>query len=637
MIKRHLHNFWALTLLVSLFLATPAVFAQQVETIKGSTVMKATFLGVAGIGAEAPGEDWQGSLRNTSIIHTPGVDTDVDLFLKTKADADKRYAESLNSTGEAYKTNAVNAPVLSHNWEGNPYANSIPNDNHIAISNAGIVVSVINTNIRAYRDTNLTNNPPIWSRTLQSFIGALLPGNSDIKYDPRVIYDPKADRFIIVYLVGATDATSQIPVAFSKTNNPTEGWNIYLISGNPNQDGTWTDYPQIGITDEELFITGNSFTNAGSFRYTLIWQMDKVAGYTGDSNVNFKVFQMPTGVFTACPAIYGATTQGPRMYFVSGISRPAQPSGSIRLHVLDNTIANGGQIVSATYTAATQYRVAASANQPGNQARRLNTNDCRVQSAFIQDDELHFVLNSGNASSKPSIYHGIFRNLNSTPQLTAKIITHPTLEVAFPGIVYTGAHFGDYSSVISVLHSSSTERPGTSAVFVNDLNEASDFITIKQGLGVMNTGIDGNAQTERWGDYIGAAKKFSETNTVIIGGSYGTTSNDPGTWIAKVFAPNVFGVNTEPLQQNVQDVNMYPNPAKQDVFVQYNVPVNSTRYLSARIYNMQGLLMKEVINSRVKAGNAKLMFSTEFLPKGMYIVRLEDGNQTIWQDKLIVE
>jgi hypothetical protein len=636
MMKKHFPSIWAGTLLMLLAIVQPHLSAQDAIVIKGSEVRNARFLGVAGHEAEQPIQDWQGALRNTHIIHTPGVDTDLDQFLKTKADADRQYAESSPSS-VAPKTAAANAPILSHNWEGNPYANSIPNDNHVAISNNGIIVSVINTNIRAYRDTNLTVNPPIWSRTLQSFIGALLPGNSDIKYDPRVIYDPKADRFIIVYLVGSTDATSQIPVAFSKTNDPREGWNIYLISGNPNNDGTWTDYPQISISDDELFITGNSFSNAGSFRYTLIWQMDKIAGYNGDSNVNFKYFQMPTGVFTACPAIYGADTRGPQMYFISGTSRPVQPSGSIRLHVLDNTIANGGQINSATYTAPVQYRVAASANQPGSQARRLNTNDCRVQSAFVQDDEIHFVLNSGNASSKPSIYHGIFRNLSSTPQLSAQIITHPTLEVAFPGIVYTGAQFGDYSSVISVLHSSSTERPGTSALFLNDLNEPSDFITIKQGEGVMNTGIDGNAQTERWGDYIGASKKFSESNTVIIGGSFGTSSNGPGTWIAKVFAPNVFGVHADQSQTDLADVAMFPNPAKQDLFVEYNIPVASTQYVSARIYNLQGQVMKEIINSRVKAGTARLTFSTEFLPAGIYIVKLENETQILWQDKLIVE
>jgi hypothetical protein len=53
------------------------------------------------------------------------------------------------------------------------------------------------------------------------------------KYDPRVIYDPKRDRFIIVFLNGFTDQTSFIYVAFSESNDPLGNWHLYTLPAIP--------------------------------------------------------------------------------------------------------------------------------------------------------------------------------------------------------------------------------------------------------------------------------------------------------------------------------------------------------------------------------------------------------------------
>jgi len=619
----------------------PVLKAQ--EKLHGSSILKAPLLGWAGLESESQLEDWNTSLSNTKVIHVPGVDVDLDSYLETKAEADRIYQNSLSlPPARIKKTQVVNPPVMSHNWQGNPYGFYTPNDNHIAVSNAGIVISVINANIRAWQDTNLISNGQIWSRTLQSFVGALMPGNTDIKYDPRVIYDPKADRFIIVFLVGANDASTKIPVAFSKTPDPREGWNIYLLSGNPNEDGTWTDYPQIGITDDELFITGNSFTNpppqgSGQSRYSLIWQIDKIAGFQGSDSLDFRYFQLPQGYFSPLPAVYGSTTRGPEMYFISTVSRPQIPSGTVRLHMIDNTIAQGGQLNSTTFNSPLNYRVAASANQPGSMGRNLNTNDCRVQGAFIENEEIHFVLNSGNDNSKPSVYYGIIRNIKNTPEISAQIITHPTLDIGYPAIAFVGTNPWDYSAIISVLHSGTNENPGTSAFFVDIGNNPSDFIMLKKGDGIMNTGIDGSASTERWGDYMGIARYFPESNIVFVGGSYGQSNSTPGTWIAKVNAPNVFGVSLE--QKLTEDVSapvIFPNPANEQAIVEFNIPLNSAGYFSAKLYDSQGLVVKELFKNRLRAGVARLVFNTERLPAGKYIVRLEDDLQVIWEDNLLI-
>lgn len=626
--------FFILILLV--LCSVQASFAQEKLIQAGSSIQQTPFMGVTGIGPESEVQDWNPNLKNLSIIHVPGVDADADEFRRIKEEAEKFYQENKNKTNLSQKTSAATAPTLGNNWNGNPYSNSIPNDNHIAVSNNGIVISVVNTTIRAYQDANDLANPAIWSRSLQSFIGTTLPGNSDIKFDPRVIYDPKADRFIIVYLVGSTDVTNKIPVAFSKTNDPRDGWNIYILTGNPNNDGTWTDYPQIGMTDEEFFITGNSFSNAGQSRYSVIWQINKANGYNGDANLTYRTFQMAQGHFSAAPVIYGSTTQGPKMYFLTTISRPGVPTGSIRLHMIDNTITNGGQLVTLSLTSPLAYRVPPSADQPGSTARNLNTNECRVQGAFFENNKIQFVFNSGSNTGQPSIYHGVIHDVNGAPAITAQIISHPTLSLGFPSISYAGNGPDDHSSIIATLHTSSTDNPGTSALFMDSNFTPSDFITVKSGTGLMSTGIDGNVNTERWGDYMGIARFYPQHNVAFIGGSYGTPNNDPGTWVGKVHGPNGWGVSTDKTSENVHAIKMYPNPVSELVMIEFNLPVNRAGYYTANLYDSQGRLVKELVRNRLREGTARISFNTAHLSPGNYIVKVEDEQGSLWQDKLVI-
>src|SRR5690606_36222507 len=78
----------------------------------------------------------------------------------------------------------------------------------------------------------------------------------DHRYDPKVMYDPEADKFISIMLNG-TNEHNYILVGFSKTNDPEGEWNFYKFYGNYAEDTTWFDYPSIAITKDEFFFTGN--------------------------------------------------------------------------------------------------------------------------------------------------------------------------------------------------------------------------------------------------------------------------------------------------------------------------------------------------------------------------------------------
>ncbi|WP_400194314.1 hypothetical protein [Hymenobacter sp. B81] len=147
----------------------------------------------------------------------------------------------------------------------------VPNDDDLAVSDAGQVVSVMNGRVAVHGE----NGTLLRVQSLGAFAGA--PGA--IGFDPHVLFDPLSQRFLVVFLTGRVASQSRIHVVVSATPDALGSWHAYQLSGNPLNDGTWTDYPGIALTQDELFITGNTFTdgsvNNTGFRQSTIWQLNK--------------------------------------------------------------------------------------------------------------------------------------------------------------------------------------------------------------------------------------------------------------------------------------------------------------------------------------------------------------------------
>lgn len=148
------------------------------------------------------------------------------------------------------------ALVKGQSFLANGFSGGTPNDNDMAISDQGIVLSVINSDIYVKNTkTGVVSSP----KSLAAISGPLnIPY---FKFDPKVMYDPTADRFVMVFLAGNLDTTSSVILGFSQTNNPNLGWNMYKLPGNPLNNGYWTDYPMIAMTGKELFLTVNLLIN----------------------------------------------------------------------------------------------------------------------------------------------------------------------------------------------------------------------------------------------------------------------------------------------------------------------------------------------------------------------------------------
>ena len=197
-----------------------------------------------------------------------------------KEGIEKTQDESFKTKQQANR--GANVPVVSKGIELSGLSVGIPLDNHLAM-NEEMVLSVGNFYVAVYD----TSNTKLKVVTLQSF--AVAAGISAQSFDPRVLYDTESERFVLVFLAGFESTNTHIVVAFSQTKDPTGDWNIYEITGNPNEAEEWTDYPMISITKNDLFVTINLLKDDSSwqtgFLESIIWQMDKQSGYDGSELV----------------------------------------------------------------------------------------------------------------------------------------------------------------------------------------------------------------------------------------------------------------------------------------------------------------------------------------------------------------
>ena len=99
-------------------------------------------------------------------------------------------------------------------------------------------------------------------QSLKGFFTSLTPANA--LFDPKMIYDQYADRFIVVALEKVDPpTTSRILVAVSKTSDPTADWWFSAINAKISISGTdyWADYPGLGLDDKAIYIAANLFTS----------------------------------------------------------------------------------------------------------------------------------------------------------------------------------------------------------------------------------------------------------------------------------------------------------------------------------------------------------------------------------------
>lgn len=466
-----------------------------------------------------------------------------------------------------------NMPFVQGGFTDSLSGSGIPNDNHMCIGNNGDIISVLNSNLRVYKGgSNLEYNVGLayfgriepknnWPNGKQSLTGS---------YDPKAMYDPIADRYTIVWLDGRVSWDTRIMVAISETNDAAGRYSIYHLDGNPLKDSSWTDYPILSQSENDIFVTVNLLKDnqpwQTAFKQSVIWQVDKKKLYN-DKNLTTTLWSgiqyKGKSIWSICPVDQYYKSPRKEMYFLS--VRPSDfKNDTVFLHKIDNTQASGTAKFSYKILKGDkEYGLGGSAYQPTNNFR-LQTNDSRVLTAIYYYGNIQYAQNSIHfQTTAPSIMHGFISDLEGPTAVSNTLINSDTMDFGYPSMVYMGKGTIDHTAMLSFSHSSKTVFPGVSLVKIEPDKKISPIIRIKSGNDLINSFAADTA--ERWGDYSGIQKKYNEEGIFFLANSVGVKNrSSAGTYIGRL----VFNAATGTVEEDKAIV--FPNPGNGYYYFKFN-------------------------------------------------------------------
>lgn len=512
-------------------------------------------------------------------------------------------------------------PVVGSNFLGNVNNGSSPMDNSIAISNGGWIVSVANTTIE-YDNTAGTN---FYYNTITAFYNDATITNV---CDPVVIYDAGADRFVFfAQECAGNSSNSYLLICFSKTNNPNDGWWKYKLTGNPLNNNTWFDYPKLAVSNNELYITGNLFTNnpGGTFNQAILYQIQKSNGYVGGS-ISWQYWSNISGTpFTLLPVSYGqGGNYGPGCYLVATV---AGGSSSIKFYDLTDDM-------TATNEQLNYYSVSTSAYSPAGDAVQLGTSclldngDCRTLSGFYLNGIVHFVFHSDIGSGWNGINYNRL-NVSSKTNQSATFGSVGNFDYSYPSVSSYANSPTDASVMIGFGRSSANIYPEVRVVNCDNGLNWSNSTLVKASSSYVTYS---SSTKERWGDYTGTCRKHNNTNpTIWMNGMYGTSSNLWNTWVAEIY-DNQVGIKENTKADN--QMKVFPNPVVETFNIEFTL--EKTMDLTINVIDINGKIVKNLYNGKGLQGVNNFSFNKANLANGTYFLVITNNSTPIKNEKIII-
>ncbi len=550
------------------------------------------------------------------------------------------YPQHYKTANTSVLSTTLPALVKGQSFPANSWNYSTPNDNDMAISDSGMVLSVVNTNIFVRNVVTGTNSP------FKSLVNWTLPiNNLHQEFDPKVIYDPDRDRFVMMCMVGFTDSTSKMIVGFSQTNNPAGSWNLYTIPGDPLNYGLWSDYPMIALTKKELFLSVNLLYNDSTwqagFVETLVWQMKKDSGYAGlplGSVLHHNIKFNGKFIRNLCPAKGGSGLKGPNMYFVSNRNLANQNDTVFLVNVTDTIGAPSLTVTTQALISNQPYYFPPDARQT-NTTQVLATNDSRNLGAYYENNKIHYVHNTKNPlNNTATIYYGVIHSpAAAQPTVNGYILPNDTVDFGYPNISYAGNSPTDNTSIINFNHSSHQIFGGLSAVRADGAGNFSPILRIQNGTTFVNLLL---SNQERWGDYSGSQRRYCTPGEVWVSGYHAypfnlSFPNAHRAWVAQISLAGVFTDNKQEINEPTANAMVYPNPTNDFFTVDLNL--SKPEYLTFSLYDAQGKLVATLLRDWVKVKQNMFSFKTSDLSKGIYFLEISGNYGTRISKKVVVE
>jgi PKD repeat protein len=202
------------------------------------------------------------------------------------------YMEPKGFRENAIRSVTLNSPAPDTSFHGlDDNGASIPPDVNGAAGPDHLMIT-LNTEVRI-QDRNGNN---LFTTSLNNF-WTPMPNNGG-SFDPKIVYDPYENRWIIVTPSGSSSPDSRLYIGVSATSDPMGDWYMFWLDPDP-QNQTWFDYPSFGFNKKWITISGNMF---GNDYYRTVFVIDKMAAYNGDEAPSYTRFVTSEG-FTLVPSL----------------------------------------------------------------------------------------------------------------------------------------------------------------------------------------------------------------------------------------------------------------------------------------------------------------------------------------------
>jgi hypothetical protein len=580
-------------------------------------------------------ERWLRTVSSRAITHGAPNKSQLDQIKQEKTRL-KFESLSRDQNPEEIANPLAVTPTVGTNFLGNELFGGTPVDNSMGISNGGIIVSADNATMEVYDGD--AQDPYLF--TLQGhsdFFSFLSPPPTGNIYDPKVLYDSQADRFIYLILHGTSSQQSELLICFSQSNNPAQdGWWVYRVQANQGHPGSWFDYPNIGISNNELYVCGNMFTDQGQNSGNILFQIEKGPCYNGQ-NINYQYWSDVVDntnevAFTMVPLSWGQQgNYGPGVLLVA--NETSEPSDRIMVFDLTDDMSASNEQLNAYSANTSAFDVGGNAAQAGSNVL-LDIGDNRIQNGFYLNGIIHMVFTSDIGQGWNGINYKRI-DINNLNVQTATFGNPGAHDYCYPAVASSGSDQNDKSVIIGFLRSGQDIFPEFRAVNCDENMEWSNSVLVKQGEDDVNIG---GQSPDRWGDYSGISRRNGANRTVWAAGCYGMSGNNFGvnngwnTWIAELTDGNQPGSIEEASEET--KLRVYPNPTVEQFAIEFEMLERAD--INVSIFDMEGRLVKLLLEDNMKPGLKTLRFNRNALSSGTYTISVTSNNQTLAHENLII-
>ncbi len=516
-----------------------------------------------------------------------------------------------------------------------------PGDNSMGISQNGFIVSADNLTIDFYRDgpDSLTQ----FQRHHLFYGDTTLRGKP---FDPRVIYDRHANRFIVVTCAYADTADTYLLISFSRDEDPRNGWNHYRLRSDTLDDNQWFDFPFISINRDELFITGNMFADLGNGAVTgnKIFQIRKAEGYNGQS-LKFKLWMdimdsegdlaycmVPLqdglmrdsynrGIYLASTKLIYNGQSSDKLFWYQITDSFNAPNVALDTHMTLAGIAYSDPLVG--------YQLGSNDD--------IDLSDAKAHSGFVMDSVLNFVHCRNYLSFSVIVLNRIDLRTNTNLRYPWGF-TSGSQDFSYPSIAFMGADSTDPDNMaLCFLKTSANIYPQIDVVHFDDGAFYQNSTVVRLGDGYINF-YAGN-QDERWGDYSTIQRRYDSqpTRAWLVGGyPNGPNANFFGrTYHLNAYIAEIgdsMAVSSPDADLQVEShLSVFPNPADEVVTFASNAP--DTR--------MDCLSLIDIHGATVRAIDAENPYSIAIdlngIASGLYFARIQYNGKSFIYEKVVLD